>query len=276
MACTSAAARGAIANGGAPDLCRDPTLSQVPREKYHEYWTTIYKGAQYDGASARAVQAAGSALAADTRTPGRFALQADLRADPNTYTHAGLGLGQTFSWDGTGPATRTVTARLDVGGTNFGTSSDFWGANGPSSTAYSELGLYSVAPSDLNADLSSAARSGYLAFMGEPGYRYEWIWHFDREPLPPSTVLSIQLTLEPGRIYVLAAGVGVATRFGGAATGLLDISLDPQGLLWAAPSDVPERTSWIEASPVPEPSMLAMLVFGLGAVGMAARRRRAG
>ncbi|TDP62136.1 PEP-CTERM sorting domain-containing protein [Roseateles toxinivorans] len=176
---------------------------------------------------------------------------------------------QSYAWDGSGAATRTLGGTLDFNHVGmFG--SDAFNATGTAAAATVDmtLSVFSLTTSTISVDTELVANQVYLYeefALGLPGYRREaWVERFG-EVSPVS--FGATFSLEQGRTYFVEARVAAFARFGGAldATHTFSASItDLQGLTQAQPLAQPYLIT-----NVPEPGSALMLLAGLLGLGCA-------
>ncbi|MYN45963.1 hypothetical protein GTP23_12985 [Pseudoduganella sp. FT93W] len=177
---------------------------------------------------------------------------------------------QSYSWDGSGSASRTLSGSLDFdivsvvpfSSTSVSASAEVEGA----------VTVFSLASNSFNFDVSQARLGNFEAFaQNRADYRSEAqssVHSVDGSPYQ----FNVSFSMEAGRTYFLQSWLGAYARFGGAldATHTFIVHLDDvQGLSASeALADPQVITS------VPEPEGIWLWSAGLAMLGLLRRRYR--
>jgi hypothetical protein len=277
--CRSAAER--VAGTPTPSLCDDNLGS------FGQTLVDVRYDSNYGALSA----AAGTLnpLAANTRgsvdasgTPGTLILR-QATFSTSTYSRASSQVEamQSFTWDGTGSATRTVAGHLDFTGTHVGTQSDFFAAlTSAASMISASINVFSLDTVSFDVDTGSTVRPFFDAVAsGLPDYVSGGVSTFETGT-GSALDWTMDFTMVAGRTYYIDAWFGIWAKYGAeldashtftATLGQMDkgqFVAGTDGLDLADPLDHAIRVS----NNVPEPGSVALLLLSLGMLGFLRRR----
>lgn len=269
--CRSAEAR--AANAMLPDKCEATAEFNLVDTMVQQRYVAAL------GGSSAAVQATHAAAKAGANVSqgsvdgsgslGQIVIKQGSFTQPYARVSSWTDVMQSYAWDGSGAATRTLSGTLDFSHLGlFG--SDAFNATGTAAAATVDmtLSVFSLTTSAITVDTELIADQVYLYedfALGLPGYRSEvWVERYGQgSPLGFNATFS----LEQGRTYFVEARVAAFARFGGAldATHTFSANItDLQGLTQAQPLAQPYLIT-----NVPEPTSALLLLAGLLGLGCA-------
>jgi hypothetical protein len=165
---------------------------------------------------------------------------------------------QSYHWDGSGSAQRSVTGSLDF--TTFGSLPFDSNGTGPATLVEGYVSVYSLATSSFDFEPADAAVGSYeLSAKIRADYRSEAL--DSQTGLSSPYQFGVSFTMQAGRTYFVESWLGVFVRYGGwgDASHTFKVNLDDvEGLTAAAPLDAP-----LVVSSVPEPATAALYLGGL-------------
>jgi hypothetical protein len=228
-------------------------------------------------------------LAANTRgsvdasgTPGTLILR-QATFSTSTYSRASSQVEamQSFTWDGTGSATRTVAGHLDFTGSHVGTQSDFFAAiTSPASMISASINVFSLDTASFEVDTGNIARPFFDSVASElPDYVSGAVSTFETGT-GSALDWTMDFTMVAGRTYYIDAWFGIWAKYGAyidashtftATLGQMDngnFVASTAGLDLADPLAHPIRST----NNVPEPAGIALMLLAMGALGAARRR----
>ncbi|MBT9457247.1 MAG: PEP-CTERM sorting domain-containing protein [Burkholderiaceae bacterium] len=269
--CRSAEAR--AANAMLPDKCEATAEFDLIDTMVEQRYVAAL------GGSSAAVQATHAAAKAGANVSqgsvdgsgslGQIVIKQGSFTQPYARVSSWTDVLQSYAWDGSGAATRTLGGTLDFSHLGlFG--SDAFNATGTAAAATVDmtLSVFSLTTSTISVDTELIADQVYLYedfALGLPGYRSEvWVERYGQaSPLGFNATFS----LEQGRTYFVEARVAAFARFGGALDAMHTFSAnitDLQGLTQAQPLAQPYLIT-----NVPEPTSALLLLAGLLGLGCA-------
>lgn len=269
--CRSAAAR--AANAQLPDKCEATAEFNLIDTMVEQHYVAALGGSSAAVQATHAAAKAGGMVSqgsVDGTGPlGQIVIKQGSFTQPYARVSSWTDVLQSYAWDGSGAATRTIGGSLDFSHVGlFG--SDAFNTTGTlaAATVDMTLSVFSLATSTISVDTELIANQVYLYedfALGLPGYRSEaWVERYGQaSPLSFSATFS----LEQGRTYFVEARVAAFARFGGQldATHTFSASIgDLQGLTQAQPLAQP-----YVITNVPEPTSALLLLAGLLGLGCA-------
>jgi len=230
-------------------------------------------------------------LAANTRgsvdasgTPGTLILR-QATFSTSTYSRASSQVEamQSFTWDGTGSATRTVAGHLDFGGTHVGTQADFFAAlTSAASMISASINVFSLDTVSFDIDTGITSRPFFDTTASTlPDYLSNGVSNFETGT-GSALDWTMDFTMVAGRTYYVDAWFGIWAKYGAyidashtftATLGQMDngsFVATTAGLDLADPSDHPVHNT----NNVPEPAGIALMLLALGLLGAARRRQQ--
>jgi len=278
--CRSAAER--LAGTPTPSLC-DDNLGTFGATLVDQRYDTNYGGLT---ASAGTVHP----LATNTRgsvdasgTPGTLILrQATFSTSSYSRASSQVEAMQSFTWDGTGSATRTVAGHLDFTGTNVGTQADFFAAlTSAASMISASINVFSLDTASFDVDASGTTRPFFDSIASAlPDYVSGGVSTFETGT-GNALDWTMDFTMVAGRTYYIDAWFGIWAKYGAqidashtftATLGRIDqgqFVADTSGLNLADPLDRPIHVG----NSVPEPGSIALLLLSLSLMGWLRRQR---
>lgn len=273
-----------------PNMCNEFTGTKWNQTVVEGVADTVYGGSDV-ASHATHWQASGSHGSASSPAAGSFvARNTVISHTPYTRVGGSVSMLQSFTWDGTGPATRAVAGSFEASGHHFGTNAEFESSETQAiASALASVTVFSLETSTLsNPDFE---QFGAL-WLGNPsGYADYRLESYLSLEAPVNGILRYGLdgiALSTGRTYFVDIDMTSRAKFGARIdnaylTAVLGDYASGQftagnaGLHFAPGLDDPyvvRTTADIVASPVPEPSLLLLSLTGLCMVGAGARRRQ--
>lgn len=158
-------------------------------------------------------------------------------------------------WGGSGSAPATLKANVEA---TYGAGASIWIemlAQSADLETYKAVGYYGV-----NVDNTTTVDpliGAYAGLFGTAGGSTKWQWDYQMDH---NTYAVASSAMSPGELFTATYKVYIG---------------DSSGMELASAVGKSTTETWTWAAPVPEPETYALMLAGLGLVGLAARRRRA-
>jgi len=224
-------------------------------------WSNVLGGLSAGTASTNPLAVNGSLVSSSTVSvaDGLTIKQAAFTGTPYARVSSQSFALQSYSWNGTGSAARSVTGSLDF--TEYSPTSFDAQSNQPSGLVQGFVSVFSLATPSFNVNPISASQGDFEQFAKIRGdYRSEASQVVQTVSASPYT-FNVSFTMQAGRTYFVESWLSLYGRFGGwvDATHTYKVNFDDtDGLTAAAALDAP-----VVVSSVPEPGSLVMLSVGL-------------